>query len=72
MHWYFETVNDHDYAKHFNAIYTEGAPEEQINGWIDNVKDLITKADERWADGRAHAAGANITAADYHVLSQFT
>ena len=72
MHWYFETVNDHDKKDLYGAIFTEGAPDETINGFIENLKALFDKTEARFADGRAHVAGASITAADYFLLSQYT
>ena len=72
LYWYFETVKDHDNKANFGAIFTEGAPEDIINGFINDAKALYDKMEERWADGRVHAAGANITAADYYLLSQYT
>ena len=72
MHWYFETVKDHDYTPNFGAIYTEGAPQEKIDALCNEFKVLYDKMEERFADDRVHVAGATITAADYYLLSQYT
>lgn len=33
---------------------------------------LTAKLEARWADGRTRVAGANITAADYSILTSYT
>ena len=72
QHWFFETGKDHEKKDLVGAIFNEGAPEETVNAFIDNIKALFDKLDERWADGRVHVAGASITAADYYVLTGYT
>ena len=54
------------------AVFNAEAPQETVDGFVKNFTEFAAKLDARWADGRAHATGANITAADYKILSDFT
>ena len=70
--WYFETKVDHTKAELMPALFSAEAPAETIDGFVANISACIAKWDARWADDRVHAAGANVTAADYDLLAGFT
>ena len=54
------------------AIFTEGADQAIIDAFIENWSAFYDKVEARWADNRAHVAGANITFVDYYLLSGYT
>ena len=73
MHWLYETRKDLEEKDTFPAIFTEGADAAIIDKFIANVKLLMDKCDERWADGRERCAGGpNATAGDYTLLAGYT
>ena len=73
MHWLYETRKDLEDKDTFSAIFTEGADAAIIDKFIANVKLLMDKCDERWADGRERVAGGpNATAGDYTLLAGYT
>ena len=72
MMWFFETNGDHEPAEMRAAIFTEGAEQAVLDKTVENFQALANKYNARWADGRAHVAGATLTAADFALLTQFT
>ena len=72
MMWFFETNGDHEPAEMRTAIFTEGAEQAVLDKTVENFQALANKYNARWADGRAHVAGANITAADFSLLASVT
>ena len=72
MFWYWETLTDHKTEGTGPATFTAGADEEIIDKLVASKVAIIDKLEARWADGRAHVAGANITAGDFTLLSQVT
>ena len=69
FHWYFETLKDFEKKELMPVIFAADQSEELQQQFVDNVKALFAKLEERWADGRDHVTGANISAADYYILS---
>ena len=72
MAWYFETLKDHEIPEFRQAIMTENCADEILTKCAEEVKKQQVKFEERWADGRAFVAGANVTAADFQFLAGFT
>ena len=70
--WYFETLadfaNNSPPASRF-AIFMENPPAEAIDTAVEGITKQMKTLNARWADGRAHAAGASLTAADFHVVA---
>ena len=48
------------------------ASAEEIDTTVMHKGGFMEALDKRWSDGRIHASGANITAADFAILSFFT
>ena len=72
MIWFIETNLDHKKPEHGPAVFTAGADEALIAAAVENTKAQLDKWNARWADGRAHVAGANKTKEDYNLLTMFT
>ena len=72
MHWYTETLKDHEKKDLNAAIFTAGADQAIIDGFIANYGEFYDKLEARWADNRTHVAGNTITAADYYLLAGYT
>ena len=72
LNWYYETVADHDPDAVHNAVFTDDASAELIDKCVDVTIKMMNKMEARWADGRAHCSGANVTAADFDFLTTFT
>ena len=69
MMWFFETNGDHEPAEMRAAIFVEGAEQAVLDKTVENFQALANKYNARWADGRAHVAGATLTAADFALLT---
>ena len=54
------------------GIYSDRAPQEVIDLTIETYSQFLERLDKRWADGRGHVTGTNISAADFHLLSFYT
>ena len=51
------------------SIFRANTPAEQTDKFVEvNIK-IMNNMEARWADGRAHACGANLTAADFSFLA---
>ena len=48
------------------------APEEMKTAFIADCATVLDKFEARWADGRAHAAGSQVTYADFNILTMLT
>ena len=72
MFWYWEMLKDHKTEGTMGAFFKENCEEEVIEKVVNSKIAIIDKCDDRWADGRAHVAGANITAADFSLLGSVT
>ena len=70
--WAGETRVDHDKPEGMAGLFQENAPAEVIDVCVENMNKLMTKYNTRWADGRAHVAGATLTAADFGLLTAYT
>ena len=72
LNWICETKADHEPEEHKTAIFLVDAPAETIEKAVEaNIK-CMDKMEARWADGRAHACGANLSAADFFFLAGYT
>ena len=71
--WFFETIADHKPEAEYRAVlFTENAAQESIDKMVEEQIKLMNKCEARWADGRAHCSGADITAADFFLHTAFT
>ena len=71
--WYFETKADADGKPNaFAAIYGKEATNEQIDFTVETFTTFLERLNVRWADGREHAAGRDVTAADFNLLAFYT
>ena len=73
LDWYFDTKADFDNVLGvMNAIYTEEATEADIEMTVETFSNFMKRCDVRWADGRQHVTGSNISAADFNLLAFYT
>ena len=72
LNWVYETLKDLDKDGFGGAVFGDAPSQEIIDGYLGIAKSKIDALDTRFADGRAHAAGANITVADYSLLHSYT
>ena len=73
MQWIFDA--DADYAKKdgsMKALFADEADEETVNKTYECIVELMDKLNDKMSDGRKHAAGENVTAADFRVLTMST
>ena len=63
---------DHEPAEFRVAVFTADAPAEAIEKTVEVTIKLLDKFEARWADGRAHVAGVDLTAADFSFLTAYT
>ena len=70
--WFYETLADHEPPEARAAIFQAGVDQAILDKSVENFIAYINKIEARWSDGRAHASGANVTAADFTMLYQFT
>ena len=68
--WIFDT--DADFAKKDGAVaafFTDNADEATINKTYELLVELMDKLNVFFSDGRKHACGENVCAADFRVLA---
>ena len=73
MMWFYETKTDHEPKDdERGAIFTENHAQESIDKFVVKAKAMMDKFEARWSDGRVHVTGANLSAADFTLLADFT
>ena len=73
LDWYFETKADADLKPGiYDPIYEEKVTSEQIDAFVETFSMFLERLNVRWADGREHAAGKEITAADFNLIAFYT
>lgn len=73
LDWYFESKADADGKQGvFDPIYEAGGTQEQIDFTVETFTAFLERLEVRWADGRKHAAGNDVTAADFSLLGFYT
>ena len=73
LDWYFETKADMDLKLGFyDPIYETDSTSEQIDSTVETAIMFLERLNVRWADDRTHAAGSDVTAADFSLLAFYT
>ena len=73
LDWYFETKADADGKPGaYDAIYNADTNQDQINFTVECFTAFLERLDVRWADGREHIAGRDVTAADFNLIAFYT
>ena len=71
--WHIDTMIDCFHGKPaFYALFKDDATEEDVAPCIEMIKGHAKKLNDRYADGRTHAAGDKITYADFILLTNVT
>ena len=72
LNWFYETGNDHQKPEFMKALFNADADQATIDGFVAEMNKNADKLEARFADGRAHVTGANISAADFSLLAGHT
>ena len=70
--WGQETANDVFKSGSVLCLMKPDATDEMKEKFIADAAAVMDKFEARWADGRAHAAGSQVTYSDFNILAMLT